>query len=67
MPYTGPEAEVVPVGSRWLEAATNRVVVILRPWVHDTGPAWRYEDEPGGWNYCDMFDFVVWGRFRRVS
>lgn len=57
-------------GSRWLEKDTGRVIVVLSECVHDTGPSWRYEDEPAddpnNWHYCDVLDFVVWGRFEPI-
>lgn len=61
----------IAVGQIWLDKETGRLVKILRECVHDTGPAWTYVDarwkpEPGGWHYCDVFDFVLWGRFERV-
>lgn len=52
------------VGSRWLEVATNRVVVITdldKPWFY-------YEDDPKRtpW-WCCVEDFTVWGRFKELK
>jgi len=64
------QSKIVP-GSRWLEVVTGRVIVIIESEVHGTGPSWRYED--GGdygetnWHYCDMLDFLVWGRFKLLE
>lgn len=38
---------LIPVGSRWLELSTNRVVEILAECVYDTGPAWGVVGEDG--------------------
>lgn len=57
----------MPVGSRWLEAETNRVIVILTREGPDS-PWWRYEDGKGDErNYCCMEDFFIWGRFKRLT
>jgi hypothetical protein len=65
-------------GQIWYEPETGRHVKILEEEVHGTGPSWTYctpsgEPEPDGprhpewfWHYCDLFDFVVWDRFRFV-
>lgn len=54
----------IPVGSRWLEVATSRVIVV------DGGASnwWHYEDDPKRtrWHCC-VEDFVIWKRFRRIS
>ncbi len=57
----------VPVGSTWVEKRTNRVIVILSEFVHDTGPSWRYVDDPDHWAYCDIMDFVLWEQFSRIT
>ena len=60
------ETDPIPSGSRWFEQATGRVVVIVRP--GPNSPWWRYEDDPGWvtWHCC-VEDFLVWGRFRRLT
>lgn len=52
------------VGSIWREVKTNRPPRVLTEEVYGTGPAWTYLDgPPGNWQYCDLCDFIVWGRF----
>jgi hypothetical protein len=66
-------------GQIWREARSGRHVKILEEEVHGTGPAWTYCDPTGCpephdasthsdwfWHYCDVLDFVVWGRFEFV-
>ncbi len=70
------ETTVIETGQVWLEVDTNRRILILEAEVHGTEPAWTYIDASGDpephsrrhsywyWHYCDLADFVVWGRFR---
>lgn len=57
----------IAVGSRWREKRTGRIAVILQEEVHGTGPAWTYEDEPNGWHYSFLDDFVMWNAWEPVS
>jgi hypothetical protein len=58
-------SEEIPTGSRWLEVATGRVIVILGP--GPNSPTWRYEDDPPReFRHCCVEDFTIWGRFRRL-
>ncbi len=64
------QAEIVS-GSRWREISSGRIIVIIDPMTHDTGPSWRWEDggSPGevNWHYCDLADFLLWKRFELVK
>jgi hypothetical protein len=65
----------VEVGSVWREVETGRRIRVLEEEIHGTGPAWTYIDADGEpeahgeqhpewfWHYCDVCDFVLWGRF----
>ena len=54
----------IPTGSRWLEVATGRTIVVTGP--GPNSPWWRYEDDGTVWHCC-VEDFLVWGRFRRLT
>ena len=60
--------EDIPVGSRWLEVKTHRVIVILSRHEAFHNPWWYYKDDPARtpW-HCDPADFYLWGRFRRLT
>lgn len=60
------DEEYFPRGSRWLEAQTNRVIVIDGP--GPSSPWWHYEDDPKReQSYCCWEDFFIWKRFTRVA
>lgn len=53
---------VLPVGSRWRDVATGRVVAVIAP--GPSSPWLRHEgDPPEKTFYCCLEDFTVWNRF----
>lgn len=55
-------------GSRWREVETGRIATILASEVHGTGPSYVYDDDDDDeWHYCDVADFVLWGRWEPVD
>lgn len=72
----------IPVGSVWREIERNRLIRITRDadppaWVYidaKGNPEPHGYEPANGFTYndwfehrCDAYDFVVWGRFERVS
>jgi len=56
----------IPIGSRWRETDTNRVIVIVGP--GPDSPWWHYEDDPKReLCYCCVEDFYLWNRFVRLT
>lgn len=55
-------------GQRWRQKRSGRIVVILSPEVHGTGPSWYYEDDPAKeWHHCDVADFFVWREYELIQ
>lgn len=60
------EADPIPAGSIWLEKKTKRKVRITWSTPHDH-PANGFTYDEWFEHRCDAYDFLVWGRFERVS
>jgi hypothetical protein len=56
----------IPPGSVWREKNTGKMIRVLGYDGDARAVPWTYVEE-GGWWYCDAYDFVLWGRFERVS
>ncbi len=54
----------IPIGSRWLEIDSNRVVKVLGP--GPSSPWLQYDDGDRQVFYCCIEDFQVWNRFKRL-
>lgn len=69
-------SDAIPVGSVWREKPTNRLIRVtafrdVPWWVYIDAAGFPEPDGPDHPNWydhcCDFFDFIVWGRFERVS